>query len=233
MAEIWEQQEGETDTAFAAFVVYRQRRPPRSVLASYRDWKKDTTIKRATGRWQQWARDHAWAVRATAFDKHLDSVRTSVEERVVAEITEQRVREIEISALNTLKETAALAHSRITDVMSWDEFGKITLKPSKDIPDHAIGAISEVKQTYDKMGRPQLDVKMHGKNTPVDLLGKHYQLWQDAKDQAQKAQTNAFLEFLNFIKSGALDNLPPGDWPEPSLKNPPPWITVEIPGVTK
>ena len=46
MTQMWEQQEEETATACAAFRFYRESRPPRSVLKSYREWKKDPNIKR-------------------------------------------------------------------------------------------------------------------------------------------------------------------------------------------
>src|ERR1043166_3761736 len=119
MAEVWEQQEGESDSAYAAFAIYRGTMAPRQLAIAYRLWKKDPKA-RTSGTWQKWALDFNWYERAGAYDKRLDAVRRDVTEKVVAEIQEQHVRQIEISALNTLKENAAIAHSRITDVMSWE-----------------------------------------------------------------------------------------------------------------
>lgn len=234
MAEIWEQRPDESAVAYGAFLFFRESRPPRSVLKCYREWTKDPGKKKASGRWTAWATQYQWHERAMEYDLHVDGIRRAAKEKVVAEVHEQRAREIETSALSTLKETASLAHASIKDIVEWDETGKVTrVIPSKDLPNHVAAAISKISVVHDKQGNPNLTIEMHGKVRPLDLLGQHYSLWEDAKDQAQRAQTNAFLELLDLIKSGALDTLPRGDWPEPSLKNPPPWITVEIPGVTK
>jgi len=232
MAEFWEQQPDETQSAFLAFCFNRASQAPRSPLRAYRDWKKDHSLKRVPGRWQIWARDNRWDDRALAYDLHIDQVRTSTEKKVVAEIAEQCVRELEMSALATLKETTVLAHAKITDFCTWDADGKLRMKPSDQIPEHLVGAISEIVLVTDKEGKVTLVPRLHSKVRPLALLGQHYDLWENAKEQTRKNQTNAFLEFLDFIKSDEMDKLPQ-PWGTASLKNPPPGIVVEIEGVKK
>src|SRR5690242_6023380 len=166
MAEIWEQQPGESDKAFAAFLIFREMQLPRSATGAYRIYRKDPSIKLLPGNWQEWSRKWKWGERATAFDKRLDQVRTSVAEKVIEEMTERRYREIEISALNVVKETAALAHVSIKDVMDWDEEGNVTVKSSKEIPDHVAAAIQKIQVTHDKEGNKKVSVEMHPKVRP-------------------------------------------------------------------
>jgi hypothetical protein len=115
MGQFWEQQPGESTAAFLAFRFYRERWVPRSPLKVYREWKKDPTIKRVPGRWQQWAREYTWAERAAAYDRYLDGIRRAATAKAVAEVHEHHAREIELSALRTLKETASLAQANIKD----------------------------------------------------------------------------------------------------------------------
>src|SRR5215831_116166 len=201
MPGIWEQQPGESTAAFGAFLFYRERPAPRTVVDAYREWSKDPAKKKASGRWAKWCAEHKWVARATAYDLHIDSLRRAAQEKAVTEIHQQRQRELELSNLAVLKETTALAQSSIKDVVEWDETGKITrVVPSKDLPDHVAAAISKISVVHDKQSNPNLTVEMHPKVRPLDLLGQHLSLWEAEKKQAQRAATNAFLEYLNFVK---------------------------------
>ncbi len=232
MAEIWEQLPDESAVAYGAFLFFRESRPPRSVLKCYREWTKDPGKKKASGRWIAWSTQYQWRERAMAYDLHVDGIRRAAKEKAVAEIHEQRAREIELSAIGVLKETASLAHSNITNVIQWDagEFDGVRITASKDLPSHVTGAIAKIKKSYDKAGRPQIEVEMHPKVRPIDLAGQHLSLWENAKDQAQKIQANAFLDFLNFLKSGGLKDMP-REWDPPTLQNAPSWITITREGV--
>lgn len=64
-----------------------------------------------------------------------------------------------------------MANTKITDIMEWDEDGKIKVKASKDIPDHALQAIRSIKvnkdgnlelELYDKVGVLRLLAKASG-----------------------------------------------------------------------
>jgi len=225
MPEPWEQQENESNTAYAAFAVFRDLMPPRQVTTAFRVWRNDPKA-RTSGTWQLWQKQYQWDARAVAYDHHVDKVRLNVTDRVVAEVQEKRVRLIEASALNTIKAAATLAHSDIADVISWGPDG-VRVKDSSELPEHVTAAIQKVTVTHDRNGNPNVSVEMHPKVTPIDLLGRHFRLWEEEKKQAQTAQTNAFLEFLNFVKSGAIDSMEKPWSGEASLLNPPPGVIID------
>jgi hypothetical protein len=72
---LWEQQPGEADKAFAAFVVYRDLGSRRSLDAVCRQLYRGTqTVRKrdATGRVQQWSATFRWVARARAWDEEKD-----------------------------------------------------------------------------------------------------------------------------------------------------------------
>src|SRR4051812_26558531 len=117
MANIWDRQEQESEAAYRAFLFFRECPAPRKLRDAYRTFKGDPTKKMASGRWSQWCAQFQWFARATAFDRHLDTFRTQAREQVVAEVSAQRTREVETSALHTLQATASLAHASIKEVV--------------------------------------------------------------------------------------------------------------------
>lgn len=75
MADPWEQQEGETSKAFAAFSLYLQQpAATRSIDAAWRRYtNRPQTVdgKRAPPAWGKWSVKYAWLARATAHDAYL------------------------------------------------------------------------------------------------------------------------------------------------------------------
>lgn len=70
----WEIQPKESEKAFAAFCVYRDLGPDRSLSQVSENLQKSS-------RWiKEWSRIHDWVVRARAYDNHLDEVRRQEEE---------------------------------------------------------------------------------------------------------------------------------------------------------
>jgi hypothetical protein len=64
-----------------------------------------------------------------------------------------------------------MANTKITDIIEWDDAGKIQVKASKDIPEHALQAIKSIKvnkdgnlelELYDKVGVLRLLAKASG-----------------------------------------------------------------------
>jgi hypothetical protein len=64
-----------------------------------------------------------------------------------------------------------MANTKITDIMEWDDEGKVKVKASKDIPEHALQAIKSIKvnkdgnlelELYDKVGVLRLLAKASG-----------------------------------------------------------------------
>jgi|TARA_R110000803_G_scaffold105482_4_gene173681 hypothetical protein len=43
----------------------------------------------------------------------------------------------------------SIANTKISDVMEWDDTGKVQVKASKDIPEHALQAIKSIKVNQD------------------------------------------------------------------------------------
>jgi hypothetical protein len=66
----------------------------------------------------------------------------------------------------------AMANTRITDIMSWDESGNVTVKRSSDIPEHALNAIKNVKVRTDKDGASTLEIELYDKVAVLRLLAK-------------------------------------------------------------
>ena len=69
-----------------------------------------------------------------------------------------------------------LANTKLTDIMEWDEQGTIKVKPSKDIPEHALQAIKSIKSNtkVDKEGNSYttLDIELWDKVGVLRLLAK-------------------------------------------------------------
>jgi hypothetical protein len=69
-----------------------------------------------------------------------------------------------------------LANTKLTDVMEWDEQGNIKVKPSKDIPEHALQAIKSIKSNTktDKEGNSYttLDIELWDKVGVLRILAK-------------------------------------------------------------
>ena len=69
-----------------------------------------------------------------------------------------------------------LANTKLTDVMEWDDQGNIKVKPSKDIPEHALQAIKSIKSNTktDKEGNSYttLDIELWDKVGVLRILAK-------------------------------------------------------------
>ena len=66
----------------------------------------------------------------------------------------------------------SMANTKITDVMSWDEEGKVTVKASGKIPDHALQSIKNVKVRRDKDGNETMEFEFFDKVQVLRLLAK-------------------------------------------------------------
>ena len=79
-AQAWTRRPGETSTAYAAFCIYRDLGPGRSLDAAYAQAQGlQKGDKRASGHFQRWHRDYAWHSRAEAFDAFLDEAKRQAE----------------------------------------------------------------------------------------------------------------------------------------------------------
>lgn len=71
----WAQQSGETDTAYRAFLVYRNLGPKRTVKLAFHAWMEAKgdggavdSRQYVPARWQGWSARHSWQVRAQRWD---------------------------------------------------------------------------------------------------------------------------------------------------------------------
>jgi len=80
-----------------------------------------------------------------------------------------------------LGEIEAIGSAAITDVLSWDSYGNVTVKNSNDLPLHVQKSIKKVKVTPTKDGNA-IEVEMHDKISALRLLSKHHGLLEVGSD---------------------------------------------------
>lgn len=103
MAAPWDQLPGESSKAYAAFAIYRDLGPRRSVDEASRAYHRPTpqaatstaTRRRrgASGQVRLWAERWNWSARARAWDQELERVKTSKQVAAVEEMAERHAKE--------------------------------------------------------------------------------------------------------------------------------------------
>ena len=82
-----------------------------------------------------------------------------------------------------VQELEAIGAGEATDVIQWDDMGRVTLTPSDQLSDRARRAVKKVKVTPNQFGN-QIEVEMHDKLSALRLLAKHRGLLEpNAGDQ--------------------------------------------------
>ena len=82
-----------------------------------------------------------------------------------------------------VQELEAIGAGEATDVIQWDDMGRVTLTPSDQLSDRAKRAVKKVKVTPNQFGN-QIEVEMHDKLSALRLLAKHRGLLEpNAGDQ--------------------------------------------------
>ena len=82
-----------------------------------------------------------------------------------------------------VQELEAIGAGEATDVIQWDDMGRVTLTPSDQLSDRARRSVKKVKVTPNQFGN-QIEVEMHDKLSAVRLLAKHRGLLEpNANDQ--------------------------------------------------
>lgn len=119
---LWdERQPGEGSKAWAAFVVYRDFGPERTITKAWRRFANKSEGE--SGRWELWSRKFKWVERAAAYDKHLDDLERGERERELARLAKRRA-QFEFKVQDNLEEltvwlrTAVEKHNAapITDI---------------------------------------------------------------------------------------------------------------------
>ncbi len=65
-----------------------------------------------------------------------------------------------------------MANTKISDIMTWDEFGNVTVKAAHQIPEHALTAIKSIKQKVDRDGNSTLEIELYDKVGVLRILAK-------------------------------------------------------------
>ena len=83
-----------------------------------------------------------------------------------------------------------MANTKITDIMSWDESGNVTVKASHLIPEHALHAIKSIKVNSKKDSDGNvystLDIELYDKVGVLRLLAKASGLLDNPDDGSEK-----------------------------------------------
>jgi hypothetical protein len=90
----WDQQAGESDQAYRAFMYFRdQPDRPRTLGRAYALARPPGSISQTPGRWRHWSTHHNWRERAIAYDRHFAHVEIRAQEQAVRESVPQNAAE--------------------------------------------------------------------------------------------------------------------------------------------
>ena len=78
-----------------------------------------------------------------------------------------------------------MANTKITDIMEWDSSGNVIVKDAKEIPEHALQAIKNIRQRTDKEGNSTIEIELFDKIGVLRILAKASGLL-DAPDDSDK-----------------------------------------------
>ena len=97
----------------------------------------------------------------------------------------------------------SMANTKLTDIMSWDEQGNIQVKPSDQIPEHALHAIKSIKVNVrtDKNGEVQrtLDIELFDKVGVLRLLAKASGLLDNNNDEERPSVIGINIQSPDII----------------------------------
>jgi len=79
-------------------------------------------------------------------------------------------------------ELMAMGFANLSDLISWDAAGNVTVKPSEEIDDAALRAIKKIRVTKGKDG-PTLELELHDKVRVLQTLAKACGLLDEAEKQ--------------------------------------------------
>lgn len=88
MPEIWERQPRESSKAYAAFCIYRDMGPDRSIEKVYEKRSKRGPLSRL----KNWSVKHNWVERANAYDDYLERKKREEKEKAILEMAERHAR---------------------------------------------------------------------------------------------------------------------------------------------
>ncbi|MEW6751472.1 MAG: terminase small subunit [Candidatus Latescibacterota bacterium] len=133
---------------------------------------------------------------------------TSVDvQQAVREAQQARSERTRITADRVLRELAAIAFSRLSDVATWSAAGP-RLRPSEELSEDAAAAVQEVSETA--AGR--LRVKLHDKTRALDMLGRHLGIWEGEGRNRVDDPAEVARQICRFVREAdAISGGPEGD----------------------
>ncbi len=136
--------------------------------------------------------------------------------RVAAAVAEARDAAEERNAITldrTVQELAHIAYADLTDVVTWDQNGKIHIRSSDDLSERARAAIKKLKVTR---SRPRngsnaqwevetVEFELHGKIEALDKLMRFHGAYK--RDNERKPEPNYFLDARTQVLAPVLGRL--------------------------
>lgn len=89
MAEIWERQKDESSKAYAAFCVYRDLGPERSLDKALSEANKKPTNRR---HWSRWMEEYRWYKRAQAYDDYIEEKKRKENEKKILDMSDRHAK---------------------------------------------------------------------------------------------------------------------------------------------
>lgn len=113
----------------------------------------------------------------------------------IAQAQQKRADSDEVTVDRIVREYAAIAFAKITDLLSFDADG-VTLKASSDLPEKTLRAVLEVREHHSRDGAKTVSFKLHSKDNALEALGRHLGMFGDSL-KVQKA----IQEMLEGVRS--------------------------------
>ena len=159
---------------------------------------------------QQWIIDfnaaRAAFVAGGSKDKHVARVtgchwlaRKDVSRRI-AELLKDRSERTQITQDMVIQELAILGFSDFTKFAEHTKKKGLVLENTKDIKGERVRAIRSMKETTSKDGG-SISITLHGKEKPLELLGKHVGLFVDKSPLSDLVQYIVSEKFLPKVKN--------------------------------
>lgn len=104
-------------------------------------------------------------------------------------------------------EMLAMASTKITDIVTWDEAGNVKVKPSNKVDHRNARMIKSIKQTFNKHGGVQsFEVVLYDKPGLLRLLAQCAGLMQKETDEDKPSVVGVTLRGPKSRKAKTIDN---------------------------
>lgn len=125
--------------------------------------------------------------------------KSNIQERI-AELMKDRSERTQITQDMVVKELAILGFSDFTKFAKYTKGDGLMLENTKDIKGERTRAIKSMKQMTSKDGG-SIAIKLHGKEKPLELLGKHVGMFEDVGDKIAKVLYEISEKFMPVVSN--------------------------------